>query len=599
MKSLGISFGYHDSAVALVVDGEIVSAIQEERFSRIKNDHSFPFGCLTHIFNTYSVNINSIDKIVYYEDPFLKNKRQIKSLLNTTVSGRFPQATSVKKVVSESLTLNSFVFDEFVRCGFASSEFEKYHLKNILSYSEHHLSHAASAYLPSPFHESAVLCMDGVGEDLTTSIWLGSQGKLKLLDSVSYPNSLGLFYSTFTSYLGFKVNEGEYKLMGLAPYGQPKYTQLILENMIKLSDDGKFFLNKRYFSFDYSQIMYTKDFEVLFGFPPINLNDQKFSQDHFDLARSVQEVITLGIMGLVKNVKKLTQAENLCLSGGVALNCVANGNILKSRLFKNIWIQPASGDAGSALGAALLGSEDLDYSKKSSSKDLMKSALLGPSYSNEEIVRFLDEFNINFKKLPESEHLLYLVNSIIDGKVIGFFAGPMEFGPRALGSRSIIADPRIKNMQSILNQKIKFREGFRPFAPVFLESHVRNYFDNVACSPYMLLVDKLKSEHLTNQSVLQEAKGLDKLKVCKSNLPATTHVDCTSRIQTVSSDYGNPQFYSLLKYFHHVTGCPALINTSFNVKDEPIVMTPLDAYNCFMKTGMDILVLDNFVIEKS
>ena len=594
---LGLSCFYHDSAAVLIKDGEIISAVQEERFSRVKHDSGFPINSIKYCLQTEQIDLNAVDSIIYYEKPFLTFKRLIETYLGVSPRGCRSFIAAMKTWLKGKLFLKTIIKNKIYKI-------QKDLFKNALEeppkilFSEHHLSHAAAAFYPSPFKKAAVICMDGVGEFATTSVWIGNNTSLNGLWNINFPHSLGLFYSAFTFYCGFKVNSGEYKLMGLAPYGHPIYKDTIKKYLIDIKKDGTFRLNLSYFKFHRGFTMTSMKFHKLFGKPP-RIRETKISQFHMDLAASVQEVTEEIVLKLAKSVRKETGLKYLCLSGGVALNCVANGKLLKSKIFDNIWIQPASGDAGSALGAALVGYYYSKQKKRFINKnDSMKGSYLGCKFTNKEIINYLQSINSTFHTFKDDILFEKISRLIAEGKVIGWFNGPMEFGPRALGARSIIGDPRNIEMQSIMNLKIKYRESFRPFAPSILEDDVSSQFEIKVKSPYMLLVAPIK-KNLRKKIDDKQASlfGIEKLKVERSILPAITHIDYSSRIQTVNKKT-NPRYYKLIKKFKEMTGCPTIINTSFNVRGEPIVCSPKDAYTCFMRTEMDVLVLENQILFK-
>ncbi len=591
IRILGISAFYHDSAAALLEDGKIVNCIQEERLSRKKNDSSFPSLSIKKILEIQNISLSEIDHIVFYEKPFLKFNRILETCLAFAPYGFVQFIKSIPIWIKDKLFLKLNIIEEL-------NKIEKItNIKNKIKFSEHHLSHAASAFYTSNFQESLILTIDGVGEWATSSISLGNKNKINKIGEIKYPHSLGLLYSAFTLYCGFKVNEGEYKLMGLAPYGNPKYKDLIYQNLIHVESDGSFQLNMDYFDYCVGLNMINKKFCKLFGKKNRKLDDNKIDTFYMDIAASIQKVIEEVILKICKHFKGKYSIENICLAGGVALNCVANGKILSEKIFKNIYIQPAAGDAGGSLGAALaywhIG---LNKERNIQSNDNMNGSYLGPEYSNEFIKNVLDKKNLSYSFIKTEELPLKVSKLLSKQKVIGWFQGKMEFGPRALGNRSILGDPRSENMQSILNQKIKFREGFRPFAPSVLKELANQWFDLETESPYMLLVSKIKKNKLITVNE-KNLIGLEKLKVKRSNIPAVTHVNCTARVQTVDSEK-NFLFYKLISSFNDITGCPILINTSFNIKDEPMVCDPKDAINCFLKTNMDYLVLGNYLLSK-
>ncbi len=595
---LGISCFYHDSAAVLLCEGDITVAVQEERFSRKKHDARFPTNAVKYCLKSQKIDLRDIESIIYYEKPLLTFERLLETYLGSAPRGIRSFIAAMQVWLKEKLFLKSLLKKEFKTIQKEITNSDEEYLPEIL-FAEHHQSHAAAAFFPSPFENAAILCMDGVGEWATTSAWIGKKNKIYPLWEISFPHSLGLLYSSFTYYCGFKVNSGEYKLMGLAPYGNPIYVDKIRDNLIDIKDDGSFKLNMKYFKYHRGFRMTSRKFHQLFESPPRE-KEMKLTQFHMDLAASIQVVTEEIVIKLARSLKKETGLSKICLAGGVALNCVANGKLIKEKIFDDIWIQPASGDAGSALGAALIGwYENLKKIRKPNINDSMKGTYLGCEFSNKEITTYLEKINSSFSELKDSELFEKLAEIIDDGKVVGWFNGPMEFGPRALGARSIIGDPRNKEMQSMMNLKIKFRESFRPFAPSILEEEVSNQFELSTKSPYMLLVAPLKKE-LCNEMNEEEKKlfGIEKLNIARSSLPAITHVDYSARIQTVS-EKSNPRYYGLIKAFKKRTGCPTLVNTSFNVRGEPIVCTPQDAYRCFMRTEMDVLVLQNILLFKS
>lgn len=588
MYILGISAFYHDSSAALLFDGKIIAAAQEERFSRKKGDMSFPNHAIKYCLREANIKLSDVDYVTYYEKPLNKFERLIETYLSYAPYGIKSFITAMPIWLKEKLFLKSLLRKELN--GFSGK----------ILFTEHHQAHAASAFFPSPYNKAAILCIDGVGEWTTTSVWIGEKNILTPVWELHFPHSLGLLYSAFTYYTGFKVNSGEYKVMGLAPYGNPKYVDLIFEKVVDLKEDGTFRLNMEYFNFAAGLTMTSKKFDDLFGGPP-RKPESLLTQKEMDLACSVQKVTERIILRLANSIKKETNCEYLCLSGGVALNCVANGHVLRENIFKDIWIQPASGDAGSSLGAALstwyeyLGNERISNNKD----DFMNGAYLGPAFSNAEIKKYLDSIKAPYRVEDNANHLnKKLAEVLIDGKVIGWFDGRMEFGPRSLGSRSIIGDARNSDMQKMMNLKIKYRESFRPFAPVVLSEDVNNYFKIDRKSPYMLLVADVNDEIRIPMSEEQNKQfGIDKLNVVRSSIPAVTHVDYSARLQTVHKET-NPRFYSLMEEFKKVTGCSVLVNTSFNVRGEPIICSPEDAYRCFMRTEIDYLVLGDIILEK-
>ena len=595
---LGISCFYHDSAATLIKDGEIIAAAQEERFSRKKHDDRFPNKAIIYCLKSQNINLENIDLIIYYENPFLKFSRLINTFLAIAPQGLEAFIAAAKVWLKGKLLIKVIIRRNLKHIQFNLNNKKKFKLPKII-FSKHHLSHAASAFFPSPFKESVVLCMDGVGEWTTTSAWIGRSNKLRKLWEIRFPHSLGLLYSTFTYYCGFKVNSGEYKLMGLAPYGEPKYVSKIKDNLISIKDDGTFRLDMSYFKFHRGFTMTSNKFHTLFGRLP-RKSGEKISQFDMDLAASIQLVTEEIVIKLSNSLREETGIRNICLAGGVALNCVANGKLLKHNIFDDIWIQPASGDAGGSLGAALAGwYQYMNQKRIVEKKDKMKGTYLGPEYTNSEIIKYLESINAPFTILKDQELFDKAAELIDEGKVIGFFNGPMEFGPRALGARSIIGDPRNLEMQSVMNLKIKYRESFRPFAPSILEEDVKSFFELDHKSPYMLLVSNIKKNLRKEMNSYQmKLFGIEKLNICRSSVPAITHVDYSARIQTVSKKM-NPRYYGLIKSFKDRTGCPLIVNTSFNVRGEPIVCTPKDAYRCFMRTEMDVLILQNQILFKN
>jgi carbamoyltransferase len=591
-KILGISAFYHDSAAALIIDGDIVGAAQEERFSRIKHDPSYPSKSINYLFEKYNLTYDDLDYVVFYEKPFLKFERLIETYISNAPFG-FKQFSKAMPIwLREKLFLKNQLLKQIKK---KSKNFSS---KNIL-FSNHHYSHAASAFYPSPFKNSLILTLDGVGEWASTTIGYGSDGDIKLIKEICFPHSLGLLYTAFTYYTGFKVNSGEYKLMGLAPYGNPHYVDKIFKYLIDLKDDGSFRLNQNFFNYSTGLTMINNKFEKLFGQPTRKNENSQITQFHMDIAASIQKVTEIVILKIAKYLSLNYDFDNLCLAGGVALNCVANGKLLKSKYFKNIWIQPAAGDAGGALGAALLVYYKFLKNKRVvNQNDSMKGAYLGPEYSQKSIKNSLNKLNAKYITYTQSEMIKKTSNYLSEGKAIGWFQGRMEFGPRALGARSIIADARSKNIQKDLNLKVKFRESFRPFAPAILREELSNWFDINIDSPYMLLVDEIKKN---KQKEMKEHEkklfGIDKLNVVRSVVPSITHVDYSSRIQTVHKNT-NPIFHNLLMEFKNKTDCPILVNTSFNVRGEPIVNTIEDAYRCFMGTNLDVLVVGNSILLK-
>jgi carbamoyltransferase len=592
---LGVSAFYHDSAACLIRDGEIVAAAQEERFTRKKFDARFPAQAIKYCLRAGGISLAEVKYFVFYDKPMIKFERLLETYVAFSPKGIKSFLAAMPVWLKEKLLMKSMLQDELV----SLDGVKKSGLPAIL-FGEHHESHAASAFYPSPFKSAAVLCMDGVGEWATTSAWLGEGNNLTPLWEIHFPHSLGLLYSAFTYYTGFKVNSGEYKVMGLAPYGKPKYVQAIYDNLIDLKEDGTFRLKIDYFNYCTGLTMTNGKFDDLFGGPP-RKPESLLTQRDMDLARSVQEVTEEVVLRMVRNLHRETGAENLCLAGGVALNCVANGRVLREGPFKALWIQPSAGDAGGAVGAALTAWHRLDAKPRETDgcHDTMKGSLLGPSYTNEEIEQFLGRKQAPYHKLNDEVLFDQIAAELASGKVIGWFQGRMEFGPRALGARSILGDARDPKMQSVMNLKIKYRESFRPFAPSVLRERVSDYFQMDTDSPYMLLVAPVVESRRAALTKEQESLwGIDLLNVPKSDIPAATHVDYSARIQTVHEDT-NPRYYKLLKAFEAKTGCGLLVNTSFNVRNEPIVCSPEDAYRCFMRTAIDILVLENCVLYKS
>ena len=591
---LGVSAFYHDSAACLVRDGEIIAAAQEERFTRKKHFAGFPAESIRYCLRVGNVSLRDLRYVGFYDKPLVKFERLLETYMAFAPKGFRSFATAMPVWLKEKMFLKSLLQRELV----ALSGAKKAELPQLL-FGEHHESHAASAFYPSPFHRAAVLCMDGVGEWATTSAWLGDGKDLTPIWEIPFPHSLGLLYSAFTYYTGFKVNSGEYKVMGLAPYGSPKYVKNIYDHVIDLKPDGTFRLNMEYFDYCTGLAMTNRRFDAVFGGPP-RKPETLLTQRDMDLARSVQEVTEEVMLRLARTLHRETGAENLCLAGGVALNCVGNGRLLREGPYRSLWIQPAAGDAGGAVGVALSAWHQLEgrARKMSGSNDGMRGGFLGPSYSNQEIERFLGKQGAPYVRLSDEEVSTRIAGELAAGRVVGWFQGRMEFGPRALGARSIIGDPRNPRMQSVMNLKIKYRESFRPFAPSVLRERVNDYFEMDTDSPYMLLVAPVLEKRRTEVTKEQEALwGIDLLNVPRSDIPAVTHVDCSARIQTVHEDT-NPRYYALLKAFEARTGCGVIVNTSFNVRGEPIVCTPADAYRCFMRTEIDVLVLENCVLDK-
>jgi len=593
MNILGLSAYYHDAAACLIVDGKIIAAAQEERFTRKKHDSSFPINSIQYCIYEAGIKAEALDYIVFYDKPFLKFDRLLETYMAFAPKGIVNFITSLPIWLKEKLLQKKIIADAFKK-NFGK---EINWVPKIL-FSEHHLSHAASAFFTSPFKNAAVLTMDGVGEWTTTSLAIGSENKLTIQKEIKFPHSIGLLYSAFTYYTGFKVNSGEYKIMGLAPYGKPRFVKKIKDYLIDIKEDGSFHLNMKYFNFCTGLTMTNKNFDNLFG-GPARKYEGKLTQREMDLAASVQAVIEEIIIKLAKNIKKLTGEENLCLAGGVALNCVANGKLLREKIFKNIWIQPASGDAGGSIGAALV-AHYLMFNKPRVIRkpDGMNGSYLGPMYTQKNIEHYLKSIGAKFITTSDKETLKITAKALADGKAIGWHQGRMEFGPRALGNRSIIADARSPLMQKKLNLKVKYRESFRPFAPSILEDQLDKWFDLTVKSPYMLLVANLnQSKQILMTKKQQKLFGIKKLNVLRSKIPAVTHVDYSARIQTVSYKT-NPKYYNLIKEFYKLTGCPLIVNTSFNIRGEPIVNTPEDSFRCFMGTGIDLLVIGNCILRK-
>ena len=591
---LGISAFFHDSAAALVVDGEIISAAQEERFSRKKHDPSYPHNAIKFVLNHSNLKLSEIDYIVFFEKPFLKFERLLETYLAFAPKGFVSFSMAMPIWLREKLFQKKFLFEKL------KEHDEGFKDMNKIYFSEHHFSHAASAFYPSPFKEAVILILDGVGEWATTTVAVGKENNITMLKEIHFPHSIGLLYNAFTYYIGFKVNSGEYKVMGLAPYGEPKYKNLILKELIDLKDDGSFRLNMKYFNFATGLTMTNEKFANLFGQKVRDPKNDLLTQFHMDIAASIQAVTEEIVLRLVSSIYKETKINNLCMAGGVALNCVANGKVLKKNIFKNIWFQPAAGDAGGSLGAALaFWYQELGNKRKlKENRDDMKGSYLGPSFSNDEVENKLKSLGAKYEKQDEENLIISIANELKNKKTIGWFQGRMEFGPRALGSRSIIADPRSDKMQKKLNLKVKFRESFRPFAPSVLRSDVNDWFDLNCDSPYMLLVaDVKKNIQIPMSDKDNRLFGIEKLNIKRSSIPTVTHVNYSARIQTVHEDT-NPRYFKLLKKFKEITGCPVLVNTSFNVRGEPIVCTIEDAFKCFMGTNLDILVCENFILQK-
>ena len=590
---LGISAFYHDSAAALIQNGKITAAAQEERFSRKKHDSCFPKNAINYVLKEANIELNQVDHVVFFEKPFLKFERLLETYLAFAPKGFKSFSLAMPIWLKEKLFQKKYLFD------LLQDQDEKFDDIKKIKFSEHHFSHAASAFYPSPFEEAIILTLDGVGEWATTTVAYGKKNKITMLKEIHFPHSLGLLYSAFTYYTGFKVNSGEYKVMGLAPYGKPIYKDLILENLIDLKKDGSFRLDMSYFNYATGLTMTNKKFSDLFGQPARKREEDLLTQFHMDIAASIQAVTEEIVIRLTRDIANEYKTKNLCMAGGVALNCVANGKILKNKFFKNIWVQPAAGDAGGSLGAALgYWHQELDNERKININDSMEGSYLGPKLINIDIEKELSFLGAIFKKHDEETLLNISADELSKQKTLGWFQGRMEFGPRALGGRSILGDPRSEKMQKELNLKIKFRESFRPFAPSVLKEEVSNWFDLNEDSPYMLLVANIKKELQIPMTKSQESLfGIEKLNIKRSKIPAITHVDYSARIQTVKKDT-NLIYYKLIKRFNEITGCPILINTSFNIRGEPIVCSVEDAFKCFMGTNLDILVIENYVLYK-
>ncbi len=590
---LGISAFYHDSAAALISDGKIIAAAQEERFSRKKHDAEYPLNAVNYVLKEANLKLNEIDHVVFFEKPFLKFERLLETYLAFAPKGFKSFSLSMPVWLREKLFQKNYLFNKLKQHDDQFNDIEK------IKFSEHHYSHAASAFFPSPFKKAIVLTLDGVGEWATTTVAIGEDNNLKMIKEIHFPHSLGLLYSAFTYYTGFKVNSGEYKVMGLAPYGNPKYKNLIIEKLMDLKNDGSFRLNMNYFNYATGLTMTNKKFSKLFGEPVRNPKKDKLTQFHMDIAASVQAVTEEIIFKMTSSLANEYNIKNLCLAGGVALNCVANGKLLKNKFFDNIWIQPAAGDAGGSLGAALAyWYKELKMKRDFNKKDSMQGSYLGPKVSENNIEKDLKKLKGVFKKVSSNELITTIAKELSNNKTVGWFQGRMEFGPRALGGRSILADPRSEKMQKELNMKIKFRESFRPFAPSVLREDVSQWFDLNYDSPYMLLVAEInKSKQISMSDADKKLFGIDKLNTKRSSIPAVTHVDYSARVQTVHKET-NPKYYNLIYEFKKITNCPILVNTSFNVRGEPIVCSVEDAFNCFMGTNLDILAIENFILFK-
>ena len=589
---LGISAFYHDSAAAIIVDGKIIAAAQEERFTRKKHDASYPKNAINYALKESGLKLNEVDHVVFYEKPFLKFERLLETYIGFSPSGFKSFSMSMPLWLSEKLFQKKMLFDALKEQDNNFNDIKK------INFSEHHLSHAASAFFSSPYEEAIILTLDGVGEWATTTVSLGKNNKINILKEIHFPHSLGLLYSAFTYFLGFKVNSGEYKVMGLAPYGEPRFKNIILEKLIDVKEDGSFRLNMDYFNYATGLTMTNNKFAKLFNMKRRE-PENELSQIHMDIAASIQAVTEEIVLKITRFLFKEFKLPNLCMAGGVALNCVANGKILKEGLFKNIWIQPASGDAGGALGAAqAFYYQELDNKRKILKTDLMSGSYLGPQFTDDQVENELKSCGANYKKLTSDQIIKDTAKALSEEKAVGWFQGRMEFGPRSLGNRSIIADSRSEKMQKNLNLKVKYRESFRPFAPAVLFEKVSEWFEINSESPYMLLVANVKKSkqiQMTNEQ--KNLFGIDKLNVKRSSIPSVTHVDYSARIQTVHKET-NPMFYKLIEEFDKITKYPVLVNTSFNVRGEPIVCSATDAFNCFMGTDLDVLVCNNFILYK-
>jgi len=591
---LGISAFYHDSAATILVDGKIIAAAQEERFTRKKHDASYPFNAIKFVLDYTNLKLNDIDQIIFFEKPFLKFERLLETYVAFAPMGFKSFCLAMPVWLKDKLFQKKMLFDELKRHDNNFKDDKK------IYFSDHHLSHAASAFFPSPFEEAVILTADGVGEWATTTVAIGKGNNLEIKKEIHFPHSLGLLYSAFTYYTGFKVNSGEYKLMGLAPYGAPIYVDKIKNNLIDIKEDGSFHLDQTYFNYATGLTMTNKKFNILFGEKVRNPKKEKLTQFHMDIAASIQQVTEDIMIKLAKSLKEEFNISNLCLAGGVALNCVANGKILKEKIFDNIWVQPAAGDAGGSLGAALaLWHIEQKNPRVVSLNDDMQGAYLGPEYTQKEIEEQLEKVGAKFQTLNEEDLIEKTANDISKGEVIGWFQGRMEFGPRALGNRSILGDPRSSETQKNLNLKVKYRESFRPFAPSILREDLTKWFNINIDSPYMLMVSNINNDKIIQMNEEQKKLfGISKLNVKRSEIPAVTHVDYSARIQTVHKET-NEKYFKLIKKFKEKTNCPVIVNTSFNVRGEPIVNTPLDAFNCFMGTELDKLIIGNCYLEKN
>ena len=591
---LGISAFYHDSAATILIDGKIIAAAQEERFTRIKHDKSYPFNAIEFVLKYANIKFSDIDAIVFFEKPFLKFERLLETYVAFAPRGFISFCKAMPIWLKEKLFQKNLLFNKF-----------KEHDKNFkdqskIYFSDHHLSHAASAFYPSPYEEAIILTADGVGEWATTTVSIGKGNNVQIKKEIQFPHSLGLLYSAFTYYTGFKVNSGEYKLMGLAPYGSPIYEDKIKDHLVDIKDDGSFHLDQSFFNYATGLTMTNDKFDKLFGQKPRDPKNEQLTQFHMDIAASIQKVTEEIMIKLAKSIRAEYKIPNLCLAGGVALNCVANGRILNENIFENIWVQPAAGDAGGSLGAALaFWYIEQKNNRKIDVNDSMQGSYLGPEYNDEQIEKELKKIGANYSKLNDVDLIDKVSDDLASSKAIGWFQGRMEFGPRALGSRSILGDPRSSETQKNLNLKVKYRESFRPFAPSVLNEDLSDWFKIKVDSPYMLMVAKVKDDKITQMTEEQNKLfGIEKLNIKRSEIPAVTHLDYSARIQTVRRD-SNKRYYDLIKKFKEKTNCPVIVNTSFNVRGEPIVNTPRDAYNCFMGTELDKLVIGNFYLDKS
>jgi len=589
---LGISAFYHDSAAALVVDGEVIAAAQEERFTRKKHDPSYPSCAINYVLSEAGLTLDKVIHVVFYDKPFLKFERLLETYVAFAPKGLKQFSMAMPVWLREKLFLKAQLIKNL-------KKLEKDFDAERLLFGEHHFSHAASAFYPSPFEEAVVLTLDGVGEWATSTVSIGKGNKLKIVKEIHFPHSLGLLYSAFTYYTGFRVNSGEYKVMGLAPYGEPKYKDIILDKLIDLKEDGSFRLDQSYFNYATGLTMTNKKFTNLFGEPVRKPESDQLTQFHMDIASSVQAVTESVVLKMTRSLAKEYSIPNLCLAGGVSLNCVTNGKILRDKSFKEIWIQPAAGDAGGALGAALaVWHKEIGKPRKVNPADSMRGSYLGPSYSQEDIEKELSNCGAKFEATTEEKMLEQTSQALAEGKAVGWFQGRMEFGPRALGGRSILGDPRSETMQKTLNLRVKYRESFRPFAPSVLRENLTEWFKTDYASPYMLLVDDVRKDKCIEMTKEEESLfGIDKLNIKRSSIPAITHVDYSARIQTVHKNT-NPKYYALITKFKEKTGCSVVVNTSFNVRGEPIVSTPEDAFKCFMGTDIEILAIGNCVLKK-